>query len=126
MSNNSAVFEDPHDTRSIDAMGIDLNLEPVQAGLLVNGNPGTAVQRLGEIFDVEFGLWEMSEGSMRDVEAEELFIVLSGKASVRVEPVNGFEAEEISLVPGSICHLREGMHTTWVVDQPLRKVYLAK
>lgn len=126
MSNNSAVFEGPHDTRSIDAMGIDLNLEPVQAGLLVNGNPGTAVQRLGEIFDVEFGLWEMSEGSMRDVEAEELFIVLSGKASVRVEPVNGFEAEEFSLLPGSICHLREGMHTIWMVDQPLRKVYLAK
>ncbi len=107
-------------------MGIDLNLEPVQAGELVNGNPGTAVQRLGEIFDVEFGLWEMSEGAMRDVEAEELFIVLSGKATIQVEPVNGFEAEEFSLLPGSICHLREGMHTIWMVDQPLRKVYLAK
>ncbi|WP_425551744.1 cupin domain-containing protein [Glutamicibacter uratoxydans] len=55
-----------------------------------------------------------------------MFIVLAGQATVTVHAANGFEAEVFSLVPGSICHLREGMHTTWVVDQPLRKVYMAK
>lgn len=126
MSSNGTVFEDHQDTRRLDALDIELVLEPVEDSQLIAGTPGTAVASLGEIFGVEFGLWEMSQGSMSDIEAEELFIVLSGKATVKVEPVSGFEAEEFVLVPGSICHLREGMHTIWNVTEPLRKVYLAK
>lgn len=126
MSSNASVFDGHEDTRSINALEAALVHEPVDASQLVAGTPSTGVACLGEIFGVEFGLWEMSQGSMGDIEAEELFIVLSGKATVKVEPVNGFEAEEFTLVPGSICHLREGMHTIWNVTEPLRKVYLAK
>ncbi|MFJ2618658.1 cupin domain-containing protein [Glutamicibacter sp. NPDC087344] len=126
MSENSPVFESGDNTRSVDALSTDLAHEPVPAEQSVSGDPTTAVQSLGEIFGTEFGLWEMSAGTMRDVEAEELFIVLSGSGKVTIHAVNGFEEEVVNLVPGSICHLREGMNTTWVLEEPLRKVYLAK
>lgn len=126
MSGNDRVFEDPRHLRSVDALDIQLTAEAVPEDQLVDGSPTTSAEHLGEIFGIEFGLWEMSGGVMSDIEAEELFIVLAGKATVKVEAVNGFKAEEFCLVPGSICHLREGMHTIWDVTEPLRKVYLAK
>lgn len=126
MSEDQRVFEHPRYTRSVDALDVELTAETVPEDQLVAGSPTTSAERLGEIFGVEFGLWEMSNGAMSDVEAEELFIVLAGRATVRVQTVNGFTAEEFSLAPGSICHLQEGMHTIWNVTEPLRKVYLAK
>jgi uncharacterized cupin superfamily protein len=99
--------------------------EVVPAEQSVAGEPTTAAKELGEIFGVEFGLWEMSAGTMTDIEAEELFVVLSGSATVQVHAVNGFAAAELVLRPGTVCHLSEGMHTTWILDAPLRKLYLA-
>ncbi|WP_313811661.1 cupin domain-containing protein [Glutamicibacter sp.] len=126
MISNTSVFDGYEDTRSLNALEVVLVPEPVDAAQLVDGTPSTAVHGLGEIFGVEFGLWEMTEGAMQDVEAEELFIVLAGRATVTVHAVNGYAEQVFDLVAGSVCHLREGMHTTWVVDEPLRKVYLAK
>lgn len=126
MSENTTVFEIGANTRSVDALSVELAHEPVPAEQSLAGDPTTAAESLGEIFGAEFGLWKMSAGTMSDVEAEELFIVLSGTATVTIHPVNGFEEQTVNLVPGSICHLREGMNTTWVLEAPLRKMYLAK
>jgi len=81
---------------------------------------------LGEVFGLEYGLWEMAGGSMSDVEAEELFVEISGSATVTIHAANGFDGAVLELVPGSVCQLREGMHTSWVVHERLRKVYLAR
>ncbi|WP_210149198.1 cupin domain-containing protein [Paeniglutamicibacter terrestris] len=111
--------------RTVNAPEVRLEHESVPAVQVLAGNPSTAAKRLGEVFGVEFGLWEMSAGSMSDVEAEELFIVLSGSATVQIHARNGFEAAELRLLPGTVCHLSEGMHTSWTLDGPLRKMYLA-
>lgn len=112
--------------RTVHAPSATLEHEAVPADQSVAGDPSTAAVRLGEIFGVEFGLWEMSAGIMTDVEAEELFVVLSGSATVQVHEANGFAAEVLRLEPGTVCRLSEGMRTTWILDAPLRKLYLTQ
>ncbi len=69
---------------------------------------------------VEVGLWEAGPGTDTDVEADEVFLVLSGAGTVRFE-----DGSEIDLRPGVLVRLHEGDRTTWVVTERLRKLYLA-
>lgn len=57
-------------------------------------------------------------GVVTDVEANELFVVVSGRATVEVEGGGTLEVG-----PGSACVLREGDRTTWTVHETLRKAY---
>ena len=59
---------------------------------------------------------------MRDVEADEVFVVLAGDATVEFEDP---ALPPIELRPGSIVRLDEGMRTVWTVRETLRKVYIA-
>ncbi len=67
----------------------------------------------------ELGVWEMQRGACRDVEVDEVFVVLSGRA---VLTVNGAPGREIGA--GDVVNLRAGDVTEWVVEDVLRKVYL--
>ena len=111
---------------AVHAPSVELVHEEVATGQILAGTPTTAATTLGSIFGLEFGLWEMSAGAMSDVEAEELFVVLSGSATVRIHAANGYQAAELLLEPGTVCRLGEGMNTSWVVHEPLRKLYLAQ
>jgi uncharacterized cupin superfamily protein len=64
------------------------------------------------------GVWQITEGTVTDVEADELFIVVSGKATVAVEDGPTFE-----LAPGVLGVLARGARTTWTVHETLRKVF---
>jgi uncharacterized cupin superfamily protein len=68
----------------------------------------------------EVGLWEAGPGTDTDVEADEVFLVLSGAGAVRFE-----DGSAIDLRPGVLVRLRAGDRTTWVVTERLRKLYLA-
>ncbi|MHC6177575.1 cupin domain-containing protein [Glutamicibacter sp. X7] len=72
------------------------------------------------------GLWEMSVGTMQDVEDDEYFLVIAGTATLKVLASNGFAAQELALVPGSLIRLHAGMHTHWQVHSTLRKLYLSR
>ncbi len=110
--------------RTVHALAVALEHEAVPEDQVLDGEPTTAAKRLGQIFGVELGLWEMSSGAMSDVEAEEFFVVLSGSATVQIHSTNGFESAELRLEPGTVCHLSQGMHTSWTLHEPLRKMYL--
>jgi uncharacterized cupin superfamily protein len=69
--------------------------------------------------DVEVGLWEAGPGADTDVEADEVFLVLSGAGTLTFE-----DGSAIDLRPGVLVRLREGDRTTWEVGQRLRKLYL--
>lgn len=99
-----------------------LDHEPVPADQSVDGNPTTAIADLGEFAGAAFGIWEMSAGVMTDVEAEELFIVLTGSATI--EFTDG-SAPTLSIGPGDVVRLASGAETRWTVTEPLRKVFLA-
>ncbi|MEV4247702.1 cupin domain-containing protein [Streptosporangium canum] len=64
------------------------------------------------------GIWEITPGTVIDVESDEIFVVLSGRATVEVDG-----GATVELAPGSVCLLAEGTRTTWIVHETLRKVY---
>lgn len=98
-----------------------LEHQAVAADQTVNGAPYTAVAKLGEFGGLEVGIWEMTPGVMRDVESEEVFVVLAGSATVEFD--DGTTA--LSLHPGDVVRLAAGAKTVWTVTETLRKVYLA-
>ena len=62
----------------------------------------------------------MTPGTATDVEADEVFVVLSGRATLTFEA----DGETIELGPGVVVRLREGERTTWTVHETIRKIYL--
>ncbi len=92
---------------------------------VVSGSPSTAMASLAEYSGVEVGLWQMTPGVMTDVEADEVFVVLSGTATVVIEPDETAPRRTLHLVPGSIVRLTAGMRTVWTVTETLRKLYVA-
>jgi uncharacterized cupin superfamily protein len=104
----------------VHAAALFVEHEPVAADQVVDGHPHTGAGRLGMFGDLEVGVWEMTPGVMRDVEAEEIFVVLSGTA--KVEFADG--TAPLTLRPGDVVRLAAGAKTVWTVTETLRKVYL--
>lgn len=97
-----------------------LEHEPVEPADVVAGDPTTAATGLGVVAGAEVGLWEITEGAVRDVEVDEIFVVLSGDGSVSFE-----DGTVLDLGPGVVVRLHEGERTEWRIREPLRKVYVA-
>lgn len=105
-----------------DAAALPLALDSVPADQVVNGSPAAGFVELGTIGDIEVGVWEHTAGVSTDVESDEVFVVLSGSATVTfVDP----PLPPVELRPGSVGRLASGMRTTWTVHERLRKVYFA-
>jgi Predicted enzyme of the cupin superfamily len=102
------------------AAAIDIPLEPLPADEVLEGTPSAGFVVLDDSGDVELGVWEMTPGSATDTEADEVFVVLSGSATVRLEGM-----PDLELAPGGVVRLREGMRSMWIVRETLRKVYWA-
>ncbi|MEV6649624.1 cupin domain-containing protein [Streptomyces sp. NPDC051219] len=98
----------------------DLEPEPLDPSQIVSGEPVVTGKVLWESADGEQvrGIWQITPGIVTDIEANELFVVVSGRATIDVE---GGETLEVG--PGSACVLREGDRTTWTVHETLRKAY---
>jgi uncharacterized cupin superfamily protein len=100
----------------------ELQLEPLplEPGTIVSGRPEASILVLDESPDgrVSRGVWQLTEGVVTDVEEDELFVVLSGRATVEVEG-----GPTLELTPGTVCVLRAGDRTTWRVHETLRKVF---
>lgn len=104
----------------VSALEVEVPLQAVPAAQVVAGAPATGSVDLDE--DMGIGVWEMTPGAMRDVEIDEVFVVVAGSATVEfVQPA----LPSIELAPGAIVRLESGMHTVWTVRETLRKVYLA-
>jgi uncharacterized cupin superfamily protein len=100
----------------------DLALEPseLDPAQILGGTPQTADLVLWESADgrIVRGVWEITPGVVTDVEFDELFVVLSGRATIEIEG-----AEPVEVGPGSVSVLGAGAKTTWTVHETLRKVY---
>jgi uncharacterized cupin superfamily protein len=97
----------------------DLADDPLDPATVLDGEPTTRWVELWSTPDGSSrGIWEITPGVVTDVEADEMFVVLSGRATVEIE---GGETLEIG--PGDVVLLDEGARTTWRVHQTLRKVF---
>lgn len=103
----------------VDGAALPLAHQPVPADQVAAGAPTTGHAVVATGTPVEVGVWEHTTGSSTDVEAEEVFVVLTGRATVEVE-----DGPVLELGPGSIGVLAAGARTTWTVHEPLRKVYV--
>lgn len=104
----------------VNATAVDLAHEPVPADQSVSGEPNTGTRALVDFDGLEVGIWEMTPGVMNDTEVEELFVVLSGSATI--EFADGSPAIEVGA--GDVARLAAGAETTWTVTETLRKIYL--
>ena len=98
----------------------DVPTSPLDPGTVLEGTPAAGSRALAAVAGVEVGVWEMSPGTATDVEVDEVFVVLSGAATVTFD-----DGEAVDLGPGSVVRLRAGEHTTWTVRETLRKIYVA-
>ena len=105
-------------TRSA-ATALAVAAEPIPAHQVVDGQPTAGVLELPAPPGLEVGVWEHSEGTSTDVEVDEVFVVLSGRATIAVA---GGPTLEVG--PGDVVTLAEGARTTWTVHERLRKVYV--
>ncbi|MBB5080666.1 cupin domain-containing protein [Nonomuraea sp. NPDC050547] len=84
---------------------------------IVAGDPATSSMDLGN----GRGIWEITPGVVTDVETDEMFVVLSGRATIAVEG-----GTTIEVGPGDVALLADGAKTTWIVHETLRKVYQSR
>lgn len=104
------------------ALTVELTEQLPAGEEVVSGEPTARYAELpgvDGVDGVEVGVWEMTPGAARDTESEEVFVVLSGRATVAFD-----DDEVLELAPGSVVHLRAGDRTTWTVHEALRKLYL--
>ena len=103
----------------VHAADVAVDLEPLATDYVVTGSPRSGVADLPAPPGLEVGVWEHTEGASTDVEVDEVFVVISGRATITVE---GQPSVEIG--PGDVVTLAEGTATRWAVHEPLRKVYV--
>ncbi|MGW7266557.1 cupin domain-containing protein [Streptomyces sp. NPDC054842] len=98
----------------------ELEPEPLDPAQIVSGMPVVTGKVLWESADGKQvrGIWQMTPGVVTDTEADEMFVVVSGSATVEFD--NG---DVLKVGPGDAAILREGDRTTWTVHETLRKAY---
>jgi len=103
------------------ALSHPISLEPVDFAQVLSGTPLVGGAILGTIGTQEYGVWEMSPGSMSDVETDEVCVILTGAATVEFIDLE----RTVELLPGTVLRLDNGSRTIWTVTQTLRKVWIA-
>jgi uncharacterized cupin superfamily protein len=106
---------------AVNTLALPVTLDAIDAAQVAAGSPlaGATVIDPSVLGGVEVGVWEHSVGQSRDVEVDEVFVVVAGRATVEVE-----DGPTLNLKPGTVGFLRAGDRTTWTVHEQLRKVYL--
>ncbi|MER5637442.1 cupin domain-containing protein [Kitasatospora sp. NPDC002227] len=98
----------------------ELEPDPLDPGQIVSGSPEVTGKVIWESEDGSRvrGIWQITPGVVTDTEADEMFVVISGRATIEFE---GGPTLEVG--PGDVAVLREGDRTTWTVHETLRKAY---
>ncbi len=99
----------------------DLDESPLDLAQVVSGDPVVRVAEIHDAADLAIGVWQHSPGVSTDVEVDEVFVVLSGRATIEVE---GGPTLEVG--PGDIGLYPAGTRTRWTVHETLRKVYVVR
>lgn len=97
-----------------------LDVDELDPTTVLAGDPVTSSTERWTAHDgtVAHGIWEITPGTVTDVEADELFVVLAGRATIAFE-----DGPVLEVGPGDVVKLPEGARTVWTVHETLRKVY---
>lgn len=104
------------------AFADDSPFETLPAADVIDGAPTTSTRELwNDTGAVEAGIWTMTPGIARDTEAQEIFVVLAGRATITIG-----DAEPRTVTTGDIVSFEEGDETVWEVHETLRKFYVTR
>lgn len=104
---------------AVDARSMELKHIELDPADVIDGIPNTSLSALVSAGDVEIGIWEITSGIVTDIESDEVFVVLGGRARVEFD-----DGTALQLSTGSVVRLHAGDRTTWTIDETLRKVYV--
>jgi uncharacterized cupin superfamily protein len=99
----------------------DLEHAPLDPAQVLVGHPEVRVLALHDSAELAVGIWQHGVGVSTDIEADEVFVVLSGRATIEVE---GGPTLEVG--PGDVGLYPAGTRTRWTVHETLRKVYVVR
>ena len=100
------------------ARGARLVAEPLDRVQVLDGDPHPASFVVASLPDgAESGVWRCTPGRFRDVEVDETFVVIEGRATIE------FEGGKVDVGPGDVCVLSAGAETVWTVHETLLKGY---
>ena len=107
-------------TFTFDPATIELEPSPLDPSQVVEGDPEVAERVLWSSADGRRhrGVWQHTPGVSTDVEVDEIFVVVSGRATIEVQ---GGPTLEVG--PGDVGVLASGARTRWTVHETLRKVF---
>lgn len=114
------------------ATTVPVSLEAVPAADVVEGAPEQGILELGGLAGVDTGIWELRGGTVTDTEVDELFVVLSGGATIEllsepgVDAAAGAAPRVVEVGPGDVMRLVAGTRTRWTVADHIRKIYIAE
>jgi len=98
-----------------------LDPDPLDPSQVVSGNPQVSSYELLDTDTLAVGIWQHTAGVSTDVEADEIFVVLSGRATIEVA---GGPTLEVG--PGDVGVLEAGAETVWTIHDDLRKIYIVR
>ncbi len=98
-----------------------LEADPLDPDQIVAGHPEVSHRLVDSSGDgrVQRGIWQITPGVVTDTEADEMFVVLTGRATIELLD----SGTTLRVGPGDMVVFREGEHTRWTVHETLRKVY---
>jgi uncharacterized protein len=91
----------------------------------IAGNPNEASASLWIHDGLDVGVWQCSPGefSFRRDGYDEVFCVLSGRATLHIDGAYG-PGQSFELVPGAVILTTAGLTGRWVVHETIRKAYV--
>ncbi|WP_062208752.1 cupin domain-containing protein [Demequina oxidasica] len=102
----------------VSASAVVIPLESVSADA---PEPHAGLVSLATLGGSEVGVWEHSVGTSMDVEEDEIFVVVSGSATLEFD-----DGEQLQVTAGDVVRLSAGTRTTWIVHETLRKIYVCQ
>jgi uncharacterized cupin superfamily protein len=99
---------------------VELDADPLDPATVLEGEPRAYSRALRTSSDGawETGLWELTPGVVTDIEAEEVFLVVAGSATVEIA-----DGPVLELKAGVIGGFAGGERTVWRVRETVRKLY---
>ena len=101
---------------AVAAASAPLEPDPLDPGQVLEGEPETSAHVLTTTPDGgETGVWRCTPGKFSDVEADETFVVLAGRATIE------WDGGRTEVGPGDVCSLEAGTETVWTVHETILK-----
>ncbi len=107
--------------RVVHCASLALDWAPVDPTQSVSGDPRAGSAEVASTPGIEVGVWAHTPGVSTDTEADEVFVVLSGRATIEFA-----DGTVLDVGPGDIGILPRGAQTTWTIHEELRKVYVIR